>query len=222
MALFGCTFTNRKVGSRDMGAAMSALLADGIISGMGLTKNGATLNVAKGYMIACGRVIGNDAALALTMTQSSGYARVVIKIDLTGTATASTFAQLSTRIDYASTADGFSALVQDDVNDGTHTTYEVALCILKLNSSGIDSVVDKLPAAGLPASALTNRSVTNDKIGLQEVKWENIRDAAITGSKIDDDNTYPHNVGIRHGTASTTSAILEAIPKSGQIYLKHS
>ena len=115
-----------------------------------------------------------------------------------------------------------SALVQDDVNDGTHTTYEVALCILKLNSSGIDSVVDKLPAAGLPASALTNRSVTNDKIGLQEVKWENIRDDAITGSKIDKDNTYPHNVGIRHGTASTTSAFLEAIPKSGQIYLKHS
>lgn len=181
MALYGCFFTNRKVASMDFGAAMRTILADGIISGMALTKSGATLNVAKGYMIACGRVIGNDAALALTMTQTSGYARVVIKIDLTETATESTFSQLSTRIDYASTEDGFSALVQDDINDGTHTTYEVALCILKLTSSGIDSAPQKLPDA-MPK--IGNRAITAEMIALLSITAELLANGSVNTDKL--------------------------------------
>ena len=222
MALFGCTFTNRKVGSRDMGAALRTLLGDGIISGMALSKSGAVLSIAKGYMIACGRIIGNDASLSLSMTQSSGYARVVIKIDLTGTATASTFAQLSTRIDYASTADGFSALVQDDVNDGTHTTYEVALCILKLNSSGIDSVVAKLPAAALAAgsvgySQLMPGAVTASRLSDGAVGIAQLAPGAVTSEKLAA-SVRPADVGIRHGTATPTTTTCP----SGCVYLKHS
>ena len=149
MALFGVTFENQLLAEMDDGNLQEFLLRDGILRGLGLSYNGSNLTIGSGYLIAAGRLIGNDSALTIAVPASSGYARVVLVIDLTGTATESVFTQLSTRVDSASSVSGFPALVQGDINGGVDTTYEVALAIVATSSSGITGIESRLGAAGL-------------------------------------------------------------------------
>ena len=121
MALFGVTFENQLLAEMDDGNLQEFLLRDGILRGLGLSYNGSNLTIGSGYLIAAGRLIGNDSALTIAVPASSGYARVVLVIDLTGTATESVFTQLSTRVDSASSVSGFPALVQGDINGGVDT-----------------------------------------------------------------------------------------------------
>ena len=48
-----------------------------------------------------------------------------------------------------------------------------------------------------------------------------VNNGIITAAKLSND-ILPSNVGIKHGTAASSSDILTAIPNNGQIYLKHS
>ena len=194
MALFGGNFEKQPVAAADTGIVWQKTLSDGILLGFGLSFSGSTLTVAPGYMLACGRLIGNNANLAVAVSGTSGYARVVLKIDLTGTATAETFSQVSVRVDYAASVEGFSALVQQEINDWTHTTYEAALCVLALGANGISEIVSNLDTA-FPA----------------------LPDGFVTAAKLGSD-ILPANVGIKHGTATPTTATLAP----GEIYLKHS
>ena len=149
MALYGTTFANQLVSAVDHAVLQARLLSDGILDGMAMTASGSALTIAPGHMIAAGRVIGNDAALAVAVAATSGYARVTLVIDLSGTATAETFNQLSIRVDTADSPASFPALVQEDINDGVHTTYEAALAVLALNASGIASVESAMGRAAL-------------------------------------------------------------------------
>jgi len=125
------------------------LLADGVLRGMSMSASGSVLTVGAGYLMACGRIIGNDADLAVNVSATSGYARITLVIDLSGAATETTFSQVYLRTDLASEVSGFPALVQDDINDGVSTTYELALAVLALDSSGIVSVDSQIATAPL-------------------------------------------------------------------------
>lgn len=149
MSLFGVTFENQLLAEMDDGNLQEFLLRDGILRGLGLSYNGSNLTIGSGYLIAAGRLIGNDSALTIAVPASSGYARIVLIIDLTGTATESVFTQLSTRVDSASSVSGFPDLVQGDINGGVDTTYELALAIVATSSSGITGIESQLGAAGL-------------------------------------------------------------------------
>ena len=149
MALFGVTFENQLLAEMDDGNLQEFLLKDGVIRGLTLSYNGSNLTIAAGYLIAAGRLIGNDSALTIAVPASAGYARIVLIIDLTGTATDSVFTQLSTRVDSEANISDFSALTQGDINGGVDTTYEIALAIVQTSASGVTGIESQLGAAGL-------------------------------------------------------------------------
>lgn len=149
MALFGVTFENQLLAEMDDGNLQEFLLKDGVIRGLTLSYNGSNLTIAAGYLIAAGRLIGNDSSLTITVPASAGYARIVLIIDLTGTATDSVFTQLSTRVDSEANISDFPALTQGDINGGVDTTYEIALAIVQTSASGITGIESQLGAAGL-------------------------------------------------------------------------
>lgn len=201
MALFGGNFANQQVAATDAAAAYQKALDDGILLGWNLSASGATLTIGKGYLIAHGRIVGNDANLAVTVSGTSGYARVVVVIDLTGAATTSSFTQVSLRVDYASSPDGFPALVQEEINDWTHTAYETALCVLALGSGGIAEIVSVLDTAG-----------------------PTLPDGTVTAAKLAAD-IRPVNVGIMAGTDTPVAAnpgAGEVLLPEGMIYLQYS
>lgn len=149
MALFGVTFENQLLAEMDDGNLQEFLLKDGVIRGLTLSYNGSNLTIDAGYLIAAGRLIGNDSALTIAVPASNGYARIVLVIDLTGTATDSVFTQLSTRVDSAASQGDFPALVKGDINGGVDTTYEISLAIVRTTTSGITGIEAQLGAAGL-------------------------------------------------------------------------
>ena len=191
MALFGVTFENQLLAEMDDGNLQEFLLKDGVIRGLTLSYNGSNLTIAAGYLIAAGRLIGNDSALTIAVPVSAGYARIVLIIDLTGTATDSVFTQLSTRVDSESNISDFSALTQGDINGGVDTTYEIALAIVQTSASGITGIESQLGAAGLK-SILGAKSVT----------------AAANGF-------------IKMGTATPTAGTGTNQIQPGEIYLKY-
>ena len=192
MALFGVTFENQLLAEMDDGNLQEFLLKDGVIRGLTLSYNGSNLTIAAGYLIAAGRLIGNDSALTIAVPASAGYARIVLIIDLTGTATDSVFTQLSTRVDSESNVSDFPALTQGDINGGVDTTYEIALAIVQTSASGITGIESQLGAAGLK-SILGAKSVT----------------AAANGF-------------IKMGTATPTAGTGTNQIQPGEIYLKYS
>ena len=97
--LTGVTFKNAKVRPLDDAAVFASVVTDGIANGCELSIAGATLNLGAGNIIACGRNIKVPAAQAIAVTgASSGYARLVLTIDLS----ASEDQQIKLDMEYAS------------------------------------------------------------------------------------------------------------------------
>ena len=111
------------------------------------------MRVAKGYLIAHGRLIHNTSTLSVPVS-GSGVAQVVLTVQLGSPDSVSVAART------ASSAEALAALVQDDINDGTHTTYEMELALVNLSSGKLTQVmpmaawpirvVNAAPAAGSP------------------------------------------------------------------------
>ena len=146
MAIKGVVFDNQAVIAKDHGALFAGMVTDGILRGCAITHTGADLKIGSGHLIAKGRLMKLAAVETVTMTQTSGYARVAVKVDLSGTATETTFAQASFDVKYAASASGFPALTKQDVNS-TGSVYEMELCIVQLGAGGISSIVSQCGAA---------------------------------------------------------------------------
>lgn len=144
MAIFGVTFANQLVSATDDAVVQRRALTDGTLRGFGVTASGSVATIAAGYVLACGRVIGNDADLAVNVSATSGVARLTLVIDLSAAATETTFSQVSIRTDLAASEAALPALVQQDINDGLSTTYEISLAVLSLGAGGITGVVSSL------------------------------------------------------------------------------
>ena len=137
----GITFSNQAVTPKDDGQLRSRLLHDGVISGFSMSFSAATFSIAAGYLIAAGRLLRNPATVLLAVDQAtSGYARILLTLDLTRTATKDEFDQALLSVDYSSTLGGFPSLVQGDIN-GSDTTYQTVLAIVALSPGGISSIV---------------------------------------------------------------------------------
>ena len=163
MSLTGITFANQKVTPTDDGRLYGAIFGDGILTGCGLSFSAATLAVAAGSMLIGTRELKTSGETLSVTGATSGYARVVIDLDLTQAATTTSFEQATLEIQYASTQDGFAALVQQDLNDsGTH--YQAVLCVLSLGTAGITSIVSKLGACTIGTDKLADKSVTPAKL----------------------------------------------------------
>lgn len=140
----GVTFANQKVSPSDDAIIRRAILPDGKLTGCEITYSGSTLTMAAGQLMVCGRQIRNPAAQNWAVVDAtSGFARLVMTIDLTRTATNETFDQVTDSIEYATAENGFVSLDQSDIN-GSGTRYQVAVCTVSLGAGGITGIVSQL------------------------------------------------------------------------------
>ena len=153
MSLTGITFANQKITPSDDGRLYGAMLADGILTGCGITFAAATLSVAAGSLLIGTRELRTSGETLSVTGATSGYARVIIDIDLTRAATKESFEQAQFQVEYAASPDAFPALVQQDINAaGTH--YQATFCVVSLGEAGITGVVASLGAAQVPAGRI--------------------------------------------------------------------
>lgn len=157
MSLTGITFANQKITPSDDGRLYGAMLADGILTGCGITFAAATLSVAAGSLLIGTRELRTSGETLSVTGATSGYARIIIDIDLTRAATKTSFEQAQFQIQYAASLDAFAALEQQDINTaGTH--YQAVFCVLSLGTAGITGVVSSLASARVGVAQLTNEA----------------------------------------------------------------
>lgn len=157
MSLTGITFANQKITPSDDGRLYGAMLADGILTGCGITFAAATLSVAAGSLLIGTRELRTSGETLSVTGATSGYARVIIDIDLTRAATKTIFEQAQFQIQYAASLDAFASLEQQDINTaGTH--YQTVFCVLSLGTAGITGVVSSLASARVGVAQLTNEA----------------------------------------------------------------
>lgn len=149
MSFSGVTFANQKATPSDDALLMQTVLRDGILYGCGLEYAGFTLSMGPGQLIACGRNIRHPASESWAITgAASGFARITLNIDLSKAATTEVFDQIDISIDYSSTADGFAALEQSEINV-SGSKYQVEICVVSLSAGGITRIVRSMQAATL-------------------------------------------------------------------------
>lgn len=176
MSLTGITFANQKITPSDDGRLYGSVLSDGILTGCAVTFAAATLSIAAGSMLIGTRELRTSGETLSITGATSGYARVIVDIDLTRAATKTSFEQAQLQIEYAASQDAFPALVQQDINAaGTH--YQTAFCVVSLGSAGITAVVSKL---GLSR-------IASGRLGDGAVQTANIGDGVVTRAKLAQD-----------------------------------
>ena len=140
----GVTFPNQKVTPANDAVIRRAIFDDGILTGCDLSYSGSTLTMTAGQLMICGRQIIHPSSQNWAVTEAtSGYARLVLTIDVTRTSTKDTFDQVVDEIQYATAANGFTDLTQSDIN-AAGTRYQVAVCVVSLGPGGITGIVSKL------------------------------------------------------------------------------
>ena len=204
----GVTFAQQRVTPIDDAIIRRAILPDGILTGCRLSYSGSTLTMAAGQMVICGRQIRHAASQNWAVVgATSGYARLLLTIDLTRTATKEVFDQVVDTIEYASSLDGFLALEQADIN-AAGTKYQIPICVVSLGAGGITGIVSQLePAsAGILGGLNFNLvgGVTQPADPKENTIWVNT-DAPITGwalSFAEPSEPYEGMVWIVTGTSS--------------------
>ena len=138
----GITFAEQLVTPSDDAILHRAIVPDGILTGCAITYSGAVLTMGIGTLMLCGRMIRHAAAQSWSVADAgSGYARLVLTVDLSRTATKDTFDQVIDSIEYAASLDGFAPLVQSDINENG-VIYQLAVCVVSLGSGGITGIVE--------------------------------------------------------------------------------
>ena len=163
----GITFDNQVVTAKDHGRLFHCLLRDGVVSGCGITKTNTSITVGAGYLLVAGRLIRITAAqtLYITLPSSPGYFRVLVTVNLTGTATTTDFAQVSLTTEFSRSLTDFRELTQEDVN-GSGTLYEYELCIVYSLTSGITYITRQPTPASIDPASLGTIPVAQGGTGM--------------------------------------------------------
>lgn len=163
----GIFFDLQTVRARDLGAAFGGILSDGKLSGCALSYSGVSLTIARGYYIAKGRLIEIDSAetLQTATTAANGYGRLRLVIDLSIAASESSFTQGKFEWDYATT-NSFSDVTQNDINDGTNTSYQVEICRVSFANSQITGIVSQIGNAELKVAGVSRLTPTGGTVNL--------------------------------------------------------
>lgn len=151
MAIRGINFTQQLLTPKDDGKLYRTILNDGFLGGGAVTALGSTLSMAAGVVIVCGRLAALGAESWPVTGAQSGYARILINVDLTRASTSTQFEQVYYTTEYSATEEGFPSLVQDDINDNG-TLYQAVLSTVALSAGGISSILSTLGAATLHAA----------------------------------------------------------------------
>ena len=110
----GVTFDEQAATPSDDAIIRRAILDDGILNGCAFSYTGSTLTMTAGQLMICGRQVKHPSTQNWAVADATtGFARLLLTIDLTRTSSKDTFEQVVDTIEYASAVDGFPELVQD-------------------------------------------------------------------------------------------------------------
>lgn len=144
MSIRGITFVDQKVKPQDDGRLYQAIFDDGILYGCAFSSSGFTLTMGAGNIIACGRQIKVPAAQNFPLSGASdGYGRVLLVIDLSKTATETSFDQIYTLTQYSDSISGFPEVTAEDIN-AAGRIYQLPLAVCSLSSAGITDITQRL------------------------------------------------------------------------------
>lgn len=136
--LQGVNFTDQAFTPTSDCAIWARCISDGILSGMAISAAGSSLSVGAGWLMCGGKQLQLPAAITVPVTEAlSGLARLVVTVDLSKTATETTFAQAQIDLQYEP---AFADLVQQDLT-ASGTVYQMVLCTVSLGSGGITGIV---------------------------------------------------------------------------------
>lgn len=145
MAITGIIFDNQVPTAKGLRGAFKSALSDGIISGCDIsyTPSGTTVTIGPGLINVSGGVFAISGTEEISLSNSGSFARIKAKINLSEDATTTTFNQVSFSADYANTANGFTDLIQEDINTGTgtETIYEAEICVVSISNNAISGIV---------------------------------------------------------------------------------
>lgn len=179
----GVTFPMQKVTPSDDAIVRRAILPDGILTGCDISYSGSTLTMAAGHLMICGRQIRHPASQNWPVVDAtSGFARLVLTIDLSQTSTLDTFNLVTAAIEYASSQDGFPELEQTDINV-SGTKYQVSVCVVSLGPGGITGIVNQIDKSSADGAGINFKLVggeTQPSGPSENMIWVNTSDP-ITG-----------------------------------------
>lgn len=137
-ALNGVNFVDQPFTPTSDCAIWRRCISDGILTGMAISAAGSSLSVAAGWLMAGGKELQLPAAITVPVTDAvSGKARLVVTVDLSKTATETTFNQAQIDLEYEA---NYSTLVQGDLS-AAGTKYQMVLCEVSLGAAGITGIV---------------------------------------------------------------------------------
>ena len=143
----GVHFVQQKVTPVDDAIVWRRLFSDGKLTGCDFSIAGYTLTMTAGHIMVCGRQIRHTSVENWPVNgESSGFARLLLVIDLSRLATDDDFDQVNTLVEYADTLDGFPALLQEDINAAGYI-YQLPLCVMALSEQGITEIVSRIGSA---------------------------------------------------------------------------
>lgn len=155
----GVTFAQQKVLPSDDAIIRRAILPDGVLYGCDMSYSGSTLTMAAGQLLVCGRQIRHPSSQNWAVVDAtSGFARLLLTVDMTLTSTKEVFEQVVDSIEYASAEDGFPDLEQTDINV-SGSRYQIVVCVVSLGAGGITGIVSQLEKSKAESSGGSNFSV---------------------------------------------------------------
>lgn len=203
-ALNGVNFENQEFTPTSDCAIWRSCISDGILQGMAITAAGSGIRVAAGWLMAGGKQLQLPAQITVPATdQVSGFARLVVNVDLSQTSTEQSFQQGWISIEYASSREAFPALTQGDLV-GTGTVYQMVLCVVSLGSAGVTGVVSTCGPAHARAAGI--------KLELPATGWVNKQQTVrCDGVTADPDKTHVTVSYARESKAAYISADIDCI-----------
>lgn len=190
--IHGINFDNQVVSAKDHGRMFQCLLTDGILTGCAMSYSGKNVTIGAGYLLVAGREMKLTSTATVSVAgATSGYARVVVTVDLSKEASTTNFEQANFSVSYASTITGFPALAKDDVNN-TGTKYEFELCVVRLVTTGVSgfyrragTVMISMPIFPVITPEMIREECINENHLENDCVTEyKIADGAVTASKL--------------------------------------
>ena len=164
--LKGVTFKDRFVRPQEDAALMAAICADGLYGGCQVSYTGAALKLSPGRIIACGRISVVDTETSISVTGTGSFARLVLTLDLSRSATTSAFEQAALDVEVAAAQSDFAELTQGDINSGA-TVYQLEICRVTLSNGSISGILYTCGQAHGRAGGVT---VTLPRAGLRRAR----------------------------------------------------
>lgn len=183
--IHGINFDNQVVSAKDHGRMFQCLLTDGILTGCTMSYSGKNVTIGAGYLLVAGREMKLTSTATVSVAgATTGYARVVVTVDLSKEASTTNFEQANFSVSYASTATGFPSLAKDDVNN-TGTKYEFEMCTVRLTTTGVSGFYRRASTAMLQMPIFP--IITSNMIQRDTINEYHLEDDCVTEYKIADD-----------------------------------